>query len=44
MLDEILAARPVVEHGHLEFARHVELMEAGEDDLFDLLLLVALGR
>ncbi|MDP2823093.1 MAG: hypothetical protein Q8O52_10520 [Sulfuritalea sp.] len=43
MLNEILAARPVVEHGRLELARHVELMVAGEDDLLDLLLLVALG-
>ena len=34
---------PSVEHGRLELARHVELMEAGEDDLLDLLLLVPLG-
>ena len=33
VLDEIFAARPVLEHGRLELARHVELMVAGEDDL-----------
>ena len=43
VLDEVLSARPVVEHCGLEFARHVELMKPRKDDLFDLLLLVALG-
>ena len=33
VLDEILAARSVREHGHLQFARHVELMKPGENDL-----------
>ena len=43
MLDQVLAARPFVQHGGLELARGVELVEAGEDDLLDLLLLVLLG-
>ena len=43
VLDQVLAARPVVEHGPLELAGDVELMVTGEDDVLDLLLLVALG-
>ena len=43
VLDQVLAARPILEHGGLKLAGHVELMVAGEDDLLDLLLLVALG-
>ena len=43
VLDQVLAARAVLEHGGLQLARHVELVVAGEDDLLDLLLLVALG-
>ena len=42
MLDQVLAAGPV-EHGGLELAGRVELMEPGEDDLVDLLLLVLLA-
>ena len=44
MLDEILAARTVMQHGHLEFARHVKLMKPGENDFRDLLLFVAAGN
>ena len=43
MLDEILAAGPVPEHGGLECAGDIELVVAREDDLMDLLFLIALG-
>ena len=43
VLDQILAARPVRQHRGLQLARGVELVEAREDDLLDLLLLVPLG-
>ena len=43
MLNQVLAARPVVEHGGLELSGRVELMKPGEDDLLDLLLLVLLS-
>ena len=43
VLDQVLAARPFRQHGGLQLARGVELVEAREDDLLDLLLLVLLG-
>ena len=43
MLDQVLAARAVLQHRPLELARHVQLVVARKDDALDLLFLVALG-
>ena len=42
MLDQVLAARPFLQHGGLQLARHIQLVVAGKDDPLHQFLLVAL--
>ena len=43
VLDQILASRTIEKDIPLQLAGDIQLVKAGEDDLFDLLLFVALG-